>query len=654
MDNLMGAIMPILLTQKQVLNQKKEFLYAKRLSHDLKMYEFATGLYQRLLEKARPLELSAQNSSVLSPVMREFKSYALPKDLFTHSDTSYYAYTDLHGSVGEGNAMFFKNLPQKSNAYFDVVMTAITNSIFQYEGKGLISLVPRAKIPHDIEETRAFRSKSAISAPVVKDMALTHEERAVHGNEYDFYHTRGEHFFQLDPCPYTKRAAELNAPVITGMSGDTYEVYRFLALFLELDKNEFIQLRNLLIAYLVTSHDHSLIEVVDVINLILRDPDFARCFQFDVSECILPLETPEDYEHAFFSIFNVSPINSDTSSDLIIQKNCKNLIDNLPPKWLDECIALSISQWLSAIGTITPATLNNYDGLSPSQFDLLSEICSYNQSQTKAPGIYKLKLLQLKNETREQILALFKAIKQAEPAILHDVLLEEQHEWSLTALESIVALFCHAKFSPLPLKILGEGSRIRGLVYPTTTSEEAKSAQTMIQNFGFSTSALGVSFDSKALSERANVKGEFHVPDQTHGAILSALDYTPLLNIVWMMGAATSKQDIVLTRANLGIDQPQLFAPQELFDKETNRMTMLACELYVLSMFGYEAINIEDHGLLLTPREQTNKFDITQILSGLLELSQMKEEELINHINQILQPTTDRDLTNIVSPNPTL
>jgi hypothetical protein len=158
--------------------------------------------------------------------------------------------------------MFFKKLHQKSNAYFDVVMTSITNSIFQYAGKGLISLIPKKKIPDEIEKVRAFRSKSMNCPPLVKYVPVPPEERAIHGNPYAFYCTRGKDVYQIETCSYTLRAAALNAPIITGMSGDTYEVYRFLALFLELNQNEFIQLRNLLIAYLVTSHDHSLIEIV--------------------------------------------------------------------------------------------------------------------------------------------------------------------------------------------------------------------------------------------------------------------------------------------------------------------------------------------------------------------------------------------------------
>jgi hypothetical protein len=63
--------MPNLMTSTQIINQKRECFYAKRLSYDLKTHEFAITLYQRLWEKIKALELSSQNRSTRSPIIRE-------------------------------------------------------------------------------------------------------------------------------------------------------------------------------------------------------------------------------------------------------------------------------------------------------------------------------------------------------------------------------------------------------------------------------------------------------------------------------------------------------------------------------------------------------------------------------------------------------
>ena len=583
-----------ILSDIQKENQVREFVLAKRLALDTKTFNFVSSIYNRLLEKVQSITTYKKTDDPRQSMMNELRHRLLSQRLFAHTETTRRRYTDAHGSVGERSVLFFEQLPKKSNAYFDIIFTTLGNAIYQYGEGGLISLYSKDEACDKIHETRQSRRPSTLPLPRVYELSLLPEERVLYDSDYATYHSRGEHVFQLAACAYTERAKRLNAPVFTGLSGETYTSFKFLTTFLKLNENEFIQLRKAFVAYLVSSHDHALIEVLDSINYIFEESDFSKAFPFDTNQFHIKLETPNDYQNAFLAIFEDVIMDDKT----MIQKNCAELLSDTPSPWFEQAIE--------------------------------SHLLKKNTS--------KATLQTMKDQTRAELLSIFSALKQANIHVLCGLLLEDQQEASITTMLSIVNLYCHSKYSQLPLKLLSTNPIMHGVVDTDTTTEQAKLSAALIKNFGLSSTQSEALLDYPKLAAKAGFadvpqweKQIFH----GDGAILSNKNHTPLLNIIWIMASVAAKHDVFLVRNNHGIGEKNIFTSIELFEHGYNRPSMLCLEVYVLHLYGYKISNKKDHGLAFIPPTALADISPVDVFSKLYLLMSMNKDELIHHMNQL-------------------
>ena len=573
-------------------NQSIEYIYAKRLSSDVRMYHFISTIYQKILTKVKQIEFHKQialKTEFKQLLIHEIQHRLLPQCLFAHTQMNIRTYHNQHGSVGERSVFFFETLPQKSNAYFDIMFSAITNAIYQYKGDGLVNLYSVKEVDSRIDGLRKYRVKSTIASPHVYDVNILPEERALYDRENAIYPSRGENNVQLTSCEYTDRASILNAPVITGLSGDAYGIFKFLTLFLDLDETEFVLLRKALVAYMVSFHDHSLIEVIESINFVFEDPKFANKFKFDVMKFSLKLESNSDYQRAVAISFE-----DVMDYKVVIQKNCAQFLFSSPPIWFEKAID------------------------------------SYFPNVKKSAK---------KDRTRTEVIHIFNSITDIQPGLLREVLYEDQHEWSLTTMESIVTIYCHSKFSHFPFKLVFADTLERQEAFDPT-SEQIHFYVNLVKIFGLSSAQQsGLLLDYSQLAKHMPLADVPHWEKQVsggRGSILSTKHLTPLLYIIWIMGAISSHQNIFLVRKNDAIGEKNIFSSKELLDKEKCRPTMLCFVVYMLHVFGYKVKNIKDHGVVFIPPIKPCETCSMNIFSKWDELIRLSAEELVPFINHLL------------------
>jgi hypothetical protein len=636
-----------ILTEEQINNRKREFFLAKKISSDDNLYAFLVHIYENIRLKVKEIEASRDSNPVSNSqeaMKQELGSRLIPQRLFAHTDTSFRHYKEMHGSVGERSVLFFEQLPEKSSAYFDILFVCISNAIYQYcpkgqcdEGRGLISDYSlNLTIPAAITETRRYRQKILSASSRVRDFVLMPEERAVYQSEEDSYTSQGEKLYQLHECELTTYAKRLGAPVFTGLSGDAYVIFKFLTTYLKLNQADFLQLRKALVAYLVALHDHSVIEVLLSINMVLVDPEFASLFDFDVRSFLIKLDDSMDYQCAIATIFEdvLSP------SHISIRNQCdKFLSHDETPRWLGSIIEHSIDEWLKTI-----ETAGLYGDLKD---QLLLELAQAALRWRQHPtwdhlDDFKLINRRVFHATRKEILAFLDAIRQSNDELLRGVLSEEQDERSITTLQSVVELYCHSKFSKQPLKIVGNGFVIRGAVGCHTGRREARSNAELIKNFGLCSIKAGSVLEYPLLLSRggfADVPQWGRSLDVCNGAILSTKGYTPLLNFAWILAAALAKQEVFLVR----MANTTVFSAVELYGFFPAIGPLKLCmEVYVLSTFGYKMTSISGQGLCFTPPKEFPEIKLLDILSGISVFHGMKESDLVIFMNQLFDKTDEK------------
>lgn len=627
-----------ILTEEQKNNRKREFFLAKKLSSDANLYAFLARIYENICSKVKEVDARRDSNPVLSAqdaMIKELGSRLISQRLFAHTDTSVRHYKEMHGSVGERSVLFFEQLPEKSSAYFDILFVCVSNAIYQYcpkgqgdEDRGLVSHYSlNLTIPAAINDTRRYRQKIIGASSRVRDFVLMPEERAVYQSEEDRYTSQGENVYQLHECELTTYAKTLGAPVFTGLSGDAYVIFKFLTTYLRLNQADFLTLRKALVAYLVALHDHSVLEVLLSINMVLADPEFASRFDFDVRQFIMKLDDPMDYQGAIAAVFEdvVSP------SHISIRSQCDNFLSHdVTPKWLGSLIEQSIDEWLKTIET---AGINR-DLKDPQLLEFAQAAFQWRQD----PTLDNLEDFQLINRrvfhtTRKEILAFFDAIRRSSDELLRVVLSEELDETSITTLQSVVELYCHSKFSKLPLKFVGNGLVIGGAVGCHTGRREARSNAELIKNFGLCSTKAGSMLEYPLLLSRggfADVPQWGRSLDGCNGTILSTKGYTPLLNLAWILAAAFAKQEVFLASMDSMADTTLFPASGPL---------KLCMEIYVLSTFGYKMASISGQGLCFTPPKEFPEIKLLDILSGISVLHGMSESDLHLFMNQLFDNT---------------
>jgi hypothetical protein len=408
-------------SEEQVTNFKIERMHSCIFSELPETQDFLYGLSEKIKEKYSSLNPNADITK-----------------LFSHSDKSSCRVEQLHGSLMDVSPELFRLGP----IYFDVKMTAITNAIFQdglldaYKSSNeqKINLSP----PPEIEFNKSIRVDSELpiaELPSIPDLGLSFleiDQLHIAGYDDKVPRQRGGHIFDLKKSAFTDLATEKGIPVITGISGCSFAVFKFLCILLDLNVQEMKMLRNCLAAYLVKSSDHSLYEVLEGVNLACKEEEFlsfcnlkfGKNSESALAQLICDASEKEHYSESL-NVFEASA------------KKNNSAVPTLP-----------IKLW---------AEKNPFKDKNSEFYKLAQKNINLYCRDAAKEGLILAELDQF-----------FDAIKMLDEGALTSLYKESIDEHSVTNIDTLIELYCASRLSSLDSKVLGNGDFVRGVVNQDT------------------------------------------------------------------------------------------------------------------------------------------------------------------------------------------
>lgn len=397
-----------------------------------------------------------------------------------------------------------------------------------------------------------------------------------------------------------------SAPSI-GFSAEIYSNFAYLAIHLDLNEAEFILLRRAFVVYSILLNHYSLVEVVESLNLLFNAPFFNQYFTFNVKTLRLPLGNLANYNSACKAIFS-----SAMESYRSIRQECAKILEAEDmPQWICELITSMIQ---SSIG-----------------------ISGVHHAPTDVHIFFQ--------QVKQELVTIFKLIAETEEALLTRVLKFELTDGaSITTLQNLVDLYLNSRFSTLPLKLLGKTDILRDGVHQDSKKGRAKTAGELISNFGFSASRKGIFYNEEKRGDDGYALMRLGVTNY-RGCILSSKDWTPLLNIIWIIATCAAEQDVYLIRESNNMLLPE-FTEAELYDIERKKPSILCDEIYTLNLCGYSASYNEYYGIGFKPSNRG--FNIADLFHKFAQLCEMEATDLVSYINEFV--VRGRQETTIPSP----
>ncbi len=591
-----------------MLEEKKQYevYLSKRLTREARLFHFCADLYQRLFAYAKTLHPPQTPS-------QEMLAYHA---LFAHTNFHPFTVQQLHGSVGQAPPLFLKNLSSRSYYYFDVIFTAITNALFQYNGVGLTRMENMTGIRLEqlarLEAKRTLRIPASGTPPRVETLDMPQEELLARFSSQKGVtdNASGEHTYHLGQSLYRSELESLGAPCLTGISSNAYTIFKFLAMALRLSQMELIQLRVCLVAYMVGAHDHTVVEVLDAINYALEENDFRQhctALGIDSGALVIPLESDTDYPRAMEAIFNELLHHDATATQ--IQLNITLLMNNTPlaspfPKWIRDIVVQRV------------------------------------HAHTAGRGVSTVNFNALRERVQMDLYTLLQQIQALDPRLLREIFQEDTTAGGLTHLEGIVDLYCAARLSQQPFKLLGMDGFLNEQVSQMSV-EDARAAKRLMQCFGFSATRHGDAFlpDFMAQHSQTPVVGFYSIPPKTlatgDGAILCSKGQTPLLDFCWLLACIHGRQDFHLVRA----------ITPDLLTSGNQQPSRLAYQLQILASCGYQLVYQANVGFTLSPPAHMITTDVAMLCNALHTLN--TQTDLSSHFAALMVPATQTSITEL-------
>lgn len=556
---------------------EKEFYIGKRLSRMESLFQYCVTLYNRLYH------FVAIQEGITDPA----RLVLLYQQLFGHTSNQRYLPSQLHGSTGLFSPLFYKKLPQKSNFYFDIVLTSLTHAMYQYRKVGLLSIVQGIDYKNSsiFEAQRCARSHPNVPPVRIEDCDLALEEVIGRfGQEKEISVTSsGESSFSLSPCDYRSRLEnQLGAPCLTGRSSNAYLMFKFFANIFHLEKQSLIDLRNAIVAYFLAAHDHSLVEILDSINLALSEDEFSGCRD----SLIFKLESPCDYGLALEYFEGL--VNADSKPKIQVSIDC--LLKNESfPMWVTEIIQKYVTHYL-------------------------------REFKEEAPGI-------LYAEISRDLREILETIALLKPEHMKTLLGEENNEHTLTTLQSLIEIYCASRLSNVNFKLL-QFESLMTAVEDSSTQEHADGLHQLLYNMGLGSTSHGNAFKPDVLA-KVRLKpsiGFNEIPPQSTrigtGAIICAKNQTRLLEMMWIIGAMQEKQDFFM-----------ISAPGKIIRvHEIQCSTWEAYQIALLQYHHYEYIEQENIAGWRAPENEV-QLDLINLMTCWEQLAGMGADE-IKHANR--------------------
>src|SRR3990167_2051302 len=311
-----------------------EFLRAKCWETNSDLFYFITSIYRKLFDFIFSLEKRQHETK---DFLDELENINLYHRVFAHTHNGRFKAEQLRGSVGEASPLFLKNLPQKSPFYFHTVMTAICNAIYQYAPTEDVYGLCRMDLGVNYSGLKSileFKKNDRLALEIEKDVVsfldfpLEELQARFYPGQHRSTPASGEQQFLISKeSNYVIDANCIGAPTLTGPSSNSYTIFKCLTQLLALDNNHQVMLRKCLIVYMLASHNHTFLEVIDPINTAIDELS-------DESDMKVTIYSHQEYCSA---LNNILPFFQKTS---VVNNINLFLNENSFPSWASAIIKL--------------------------------------------------------------------------------------------------------------------------------------------------------------------------------------------------------------------------------------------------------------------------------------------------------------------------